>query len=288
MTQAFESNPYGFHKMHGLGNDFVIIDRRSGGFPITPERARRIADRRRGVGFDQLIVVEPSARGVARMVILNPDGSESGACGNATRCVARLLMEEAGASALDLETAAGLLACRALPDGRIQANMGPPRLDWREIPMSRAMATDRLDYAPPGYEGAILGEILGAGAANMGNPHVVFFVPEVEAVPLESVGPRVEHDALFPQRVNVEFCQILAPDRLRMRVWERGAGITQACGSGACATVVAGARLGLTARRAEVILDGGALEIDWTEAGVLMTGPAALSYVGTLDAELTG
>ncbi|MDD2868223.1 diaminopimelate epimerase [Neomegalonema sp.] len=284
MTQDFERNPYAFRKMHGLGNDFVILDRRMGGFPVTPERARRIADRRRGVGFDQLVVLEGSGRAAARMVILNPDGSESGACGNATRCVARLLMEEAGVRALTVETAAGLLACEALADGRYRVDMGPPRLEWREIPMSRPMATDRLDYAPPGFAG----EILGAGAANMGNPHVAFFVRDVEAVPLAAVGPRVEHDPLFPERINVEFCQVLAPDRIRMRVWERGAGITEACGSGACATVVAGARLGLTGRRAEVILDGGSLEIDWTDSGVLMTGPAALSYAGVLDAALAG
>lgn len=285
MTREFESNPYAFLKMHGLGNDFVILDRRKGGFPITPERARRIADRRRGVGFDQLVVLEESARAAARMVILNPDGSESGACGNATRCVARLLSAESGQRALTIETAAGLLACEALEDGRYRIDMGPPRLDWREIPMARPMATDRLEYRPPGYGG----EILGAGAANMGNPHVVFFVPDAEAVPLAEVGPRVETDPLFPERTNVEFCQILGPETIRMRVWERGAGITEACGSGACAAAVAAARLGLIpGRRAEVVLDGGALEIDWTETGVLMTGAAALSYRGRLDEGLIG
>lgn len=273
--------------MHGLGNDFVVIDARREPLILEPAQRRLVADRRRGVGCDQLILIEPAGRpgdgpedgAAAFMRIYNPDGSESGACGNATRCVASLLMGENGAQRVAIRTAAGLLACRAAPRGLVTVDMGPARLDWREIPLAGPMDTRHLDLRA--------GLLEGPCAVGMGNPHAVFFVEDAEAVPLEVLGPQVEHHPLFPERTNVEVAQILSPGEIRLRVWERGAGITQACGSGACATAVAAVRRGLAGRRTLVRLDGGTLEMEWREDGhVMMTGPVATSFSGTLDAAL--
>jgi diaminopimelate epimerase len=233
------------------------------------------------VGYDQfLTILPPRNGGVAYMAIHNPDGSEAQACGNGTRCVASLLMRETGRREIAIETVAGRLICTDAGDSRVTVDMGPARLNWDEIPL--AAAVDTLSFTVPGAEA--FGP---ATAVNMGNPHAVFFVPDAEAVDLTGVGPGIEHNPLFPERANIEFATVLAPDRLRMRVWERGAGITQACGSGACATLVAAARRGLTERRATVVLDGGALEIFWREDGhVEMTGPVATSFAGTLDPDL--
>jgi diaminopimelate epimerase len=270
-----------FTKMHGLGNDFVVVDGRTRPAALTPAQYRAVGDRRRGVGYDQfLTILPPKNGGVAYMAIHNPDGSEAQACGNGTRCVASLLMRETGRREIALETVAGRLICTDAGDGRVTVDMGPARLNWDEIPL--AAAVDTLSFTVPGAEA--FGP---ATAVNMGNPHAVFFVPDAEAVDLTGVGPGIEHNPLFPERANIEFATVLAPDRLRMRVWERGAGITQACGSGACATLVAAARRGLTERRATVVLDGGALEIFWREDGhVEMTGPVATSFAGTLDPDL--
>ncbi|MGC2856744.1 diaminopimelate epimerase [Novispirillum sp. DQ9] len=272
-----------FRKMHGLGNDFVVIDLRDGRPGFSPEQVARIADRREGVGCDQFITIEPprSAGATAFMGIRNPDGSEAGACGNATRCVAWLLMAESGADAVVVETISGLLPATRGEDGLVTVDMGPARLDWDQIPLS-----ERLDTA---HLGLAVGPLEDGVAVSMGNPHAVFFVDDVAAVPLEDVGPQVEHHPLFPARTNVEAVQVLDPRTLRMRVWERAAGITKACGSGACAVLVAAVRRGLSERRAEVILDGGPLTIEWREADghVLMTGPVATSFTGTLDESLT-
>jgi diaminopimelate epimerase len=272
-----------FLKMHGLGNDFVVIDARPNQLTLSEAQARAIADRRLGVGCDQLILIEApkTAGATAFMRIRNPDGSEAGACGNATRCVAHLLMAETGSDRAVVETVAGLLESQAAPGGMVTVDMGPARLDWREIPLSGPADTLRLDVAEGPYAGPV--------AVSMGNPHVVFFVDDVAAVPLERVGPVLEHHSAFPQRANIEFAQILSPTHIRMRVWERGAGITQACGSGACAVQVAAVRRGLTERRAIVELDGGSLTIEWRDDGhVLMTGPIARSFTGTLAPELVG
>jgi len=266
--------------MHGLGNDFVVIDSRAesgaGGDPVTPALARALGDRHRGVGFDQLAVVRPGAGVAAEVDFWNSDGTPADACGNATRCVARLLMDESGAKALDLRTGRGVLRAEEAGGGLIRVNMGPPQLDWREVPLARAMDLDALPL-----QGS-------PGAAGMGNPHCVFVVPDAEAVDVAGIGARVEHDPLFPERTNVEFVQVIDRGTIRMRVWERGGMITLACGSGACAAAVVTARRGLTDRRVTVRLDGGELGIDWREDGVWMTGPVALVFEGSLSPEFVG
>lgn len=269
-----------FLKMHGLGNDFVIFDGRADGFDLTPDLARALGDRRRGIGFDQGIVLAPPRLpgALAWMKIYNSDGSEVGACGNATRCVGKILMDETGADRVGIETIAGLLSASRAAGGMICVDMGPARLDWAEIPLREKADTLSL----PVEEGQLKNPV----GVSMGNPHAVFFVEDVQAVPLEALGPKIEHHPLFPARTNVEAVQVLSPARLRMRVWERGAGITQACGTGACAAAVAAIRRGLIpGRKAEVILDGGSLEIEWREADghVLMSGSATLAFAGEVD-----
>jgi diaminopimelate epimerase len=210
------------------------------------------------------------------MRIRNPDGGEAGACGNATRCVAHLLFAETGRTALTIQTISGLLPATLLADGRITVDMGPPLLDWADIPLARAMDTLHLDLAE--------GPVSDPAAASMGNPHATFFVPDVEALDIARLGPILEHAAIFPERANIGFATVLAPDRIRLKVWERGAGLTLACGSGACATQVNAVRRGLTGRRSTIIADGGELEIAWREDGhVLMTGPVATAFLGTID-----
>mgnify|MGYP000010950771 FL=1 len=258
-----------FMKMHGLGNDFVVIDARARAVEVTPALARALADRHRGVGFDQLALIRADAAADARLEFLNADGSPSAACGNATRCIARHLMEETGRDALRLATAHGVLSAERR--GALTAvDMGPPGLDWRDVPLAGAMDTLELPL-----EGA-------PTATGMGNPHCTFFVDDAEVVDLAALGPRIEHDALFPERTNVQVASLAGPDRLRVRVWERGAGVTLASGSSSCAAAVAAARRGLTGPRVTVILDGGTLEIDWRAEGVRMTGPTAHVFSGTL------
>ncbi|WP_374449584.1 diaminopimelate epimerase [Stella sp.] len=270
-----------FLKMHGLGNDFVVIDARAGGIAVDPARARAIADRHRGVGCDQLIVIEPPASSLADafMRIRNPDGSEAEACGNATRCVASLLMAERRSGHAVVETVAGLLDAQAVGDGRIAVDMGPARLDWREIPLAQACDTAHVPVA--------LGPVADPVATSMGNPHATFFVPDLAAIAVADLGPVLERHPMFPERANIGFAQLLAPGRLRLRMWERSAGITLACGSGACAALVAATRRGLVDRKAEIVLDGGALEVEWLRDGhVLMTGPVATAFRGTIDPSL--
>jgi diaminopimelate epimerase len=266
-----------FTKMHGLGNDFVVLDARNRSLALTEAQRRLIADRRLGVGCDQLITLErPKSAGAdVFMRIHNPDGSEAGACGNATRCIAARVMQERGANAVTVETISGLLKTTG-KDGLITVDMGPARLDWREIPVREACDTLHLPLT--------LGPLGDPVGVNIGNPHAVFFVPDVAAIDLPVLGPQLEHAPLFPERANIEIAALPAPDRLRMRVWERSAGITRACGSGACAVLVAAARRGLTGRRAEVELDGGILTIEWLENDhVLMTGPWAESFRGEIE-----
>jgi len=256
-----------FVKMHGCGNDFVILDGRAKSLGITPAKAAALANRHTGIGCDQLIVIEPGAF----MRIYNPDGSEAGACGNATRCVADILTRESGQDAVTIRTISGELPSRRRTDGLIQVDMGPARTDWADVPLARPMDTLRLDL--PGEPAAV----------SMGNPHATFFVADLEAVAVTELGPKFEHDELFPQRVNVGFAQVVDRETIRLKVWERGAGLTLACGSGACATLVNAVRRGLTNRRARVIVDGGELEIEWRDDGhVLMTGPVAVSFSGIM------
>ncbi len=261
--------PRPFVKMHGLGNDFVIFDGRMDRFDLSGDGVRYVADRKRGIGCDQVITLWPSDVADAFMRIQNADGSEVAACGNATRCVADLLMQEAGTNAVTIETLAGLL--KATREGAfIRVDMGPPRLDWQAIPLAREMDTTTLDFT--------FGPLNQPVAVNMGNPHVVFFVDNVDDVPLSEFGPEIEYDPLFPERANVSIVENRGGGELRLRVWERGAGITQACGSAACAAVVAASLRGLVERRARIELDGGVLTLEWdTNDHVLMTG--AVSYV---------
>ena len=266
-----------FVKMHGCGNDFVVFDERTGPLGLTPAHAAAIADRRTGVGCDQFIVIEPASLGAdAFMRIRNPDGSEAGACGNATRCVVHLLAAETGRSHQVIRTISGDLPSKVLPNGQVQVDMGPVRLDWRDVPLARPMDTLDIDLS--------LGPVSHPAAASMGNPHATFFVPDLAAIPIAEIGPLLEHDALFPERANIGFAQILAPDRMRLRVWERGAGLTLACGSGACAALVNAARRGHTGRAATVQVDGGELTIAWRDDNhVLMTGPVATAFTGEID-----
>ena len=274
-----------YFKMNGAGNDFVIFDARAAGaLQLTPAQVRAIANRDTGVGCDQVIAIERSIRGDAYMRIWNSEGGEVSACGNATRCVGWLLMEEGRDGPLKIETAAGILKATRAGERRIAIDMGSPLLKWEEIPVARAMDTVRLEYAAraPGGEW-----LEGPGGVNMGNPHAVFFVRDADAAPVREVGAFVEKDAFFPEGVNVEFAQILAPDRIRMRVWERAAGITKACGTGACATLVAAHRAGLAGRNATILCDGGDLDIEWRAADdrVIMTGPIELEHEGELRAQ---
>ena len=262
-----------FMKMHGAGNDFVVIDSRGLSPVTTPALARALGDRHRGVGFDQLAEIHDAPGVDFALDFWNADGTRAAACGNATRCVSDFIMHTTGKTAVTMTTARGGLAATRLPDGRVSVNMGHPLLDWSDIPLVGAMDTLHLPLP---------GDPVGVG---MGNPHCVFFVPDAEAVAVEAKGKKAETDPLFPERTNVEYASLTAPDRLRMRVWERGTGITLACGSGACATAVAAHRRGLTGRRVTVDVDGGTLDIDWREDGVWMAGPVAHVFDGILSSE---
>lgn len=267
-----------FTKMHGLGNDFVVLDLRDGAPAPDAANARMIADRRRGIGCDQLVLIERSetARADVRLRFLNPDGSESAACGNGARCVAARLMQETGRDRLVLETLGGRLEASAVGDGLYAVDMGPPRFDWRDIPLAREADPLWLDVA--------LGPLQCPAAVSMANPHCIFFVDDAENIDLGTLGPQLEHHPLFPERTNVEVATVIDPDRIRVRVWERGTGITPACGSGACATLVAAHRRGLAGRTAELMMDGGSLTATWRDDDhVLLTGPVAVSFTGALN-----
>jgi diaminopimelate epimerase len=259
--------PLAFTKMHGAGNDFVVIDRRAGGAPVTPDLSRAMGDRHRGVGYDQLAEIAAADDADLSLTFWNADGTTAGACGNATRCVAAREMARTGADHLTIRTQRGLLLARR-QGGQVWVNMGAPILDWAEIPLARDL--DPLHLPLPGDPVAV----------GMGNPHCVHIVPDAEGVDLETLGPRVEQDPLFPARTNVEFISLSAPDRLRMRVWERGTGVTLACGSGACAAAVAAHLRGLTGRQVALDLDGGELRVDWRDDGVWLTGPVATVFQG--------
>ncbi len=269
-----------FLKMNGLGNDFVVVESANDRFEPSPEQVRAWADRTSGVGFDQLISI---AKGEGRPFVRfwNADGDEVSACGNGSRCVGWLLMHASGLDEAEFTTPAGLLKARSAGDKLVTVDMGEPRLDWRQIPLSEEMDTARIELQVGPIDAPHLHT---PGCVSMGNPHVVFFVEDLGLIDPTRDGPLIEHHPLFPESVNVGFAQILAKDRIRLRVWERGAGLTQACGTGACAALVAAARRGLSARQATMVLDGGELQIDWRaeDGHVLMTGPVALDYTGTL------
>lgn len=261
-----------FRKMHGLGNDFVVIDARQRGFAVTAARARALADRMTGIGCDQLIVLEAACDADVRMRIFNPDGGEVEACGNATRAIGMLLGPDHGGQ-VRIETLGGVLAAHRHADG-ISVDMGEPRFDWQAIPLGFAMDTLHLPLAWDTLADPV--------AVNVGNPHVVFFVADAHAVDLARLGPLIEHDPAFPARVNVNVATVTGPAAITLRVWERGAGLTRACGTGACATAVAAMRRRLVAREVCVTLPGGNLTVAWPEAGhVMMTGPAACAFEGS-------
>ncbi|MBI37727.1 MAG: diaminopimelate epimerase [Alphaproteobacteria bacterium] len=269
-----------FIKMHGLGNDFVIIDARSEPFSVDAVKARALANRNTGIGCDQLIIMEPSdcENAIIFMKIINSDGTEVSACGNATRCVARLVVEETGLREVFLQTKAGLI--KAHPTDANSSNytvdMGPVNYGWQNVPLAYECDTNHLPLS--------FGELQDPSAVNVGNPHIVFFVEDLDAVKISHVGPILEHNSLFPERTNVGFAKVIDKNNLILRVWERGAGLTQACGSGACAAVVNAHRRNLTDRKATVKLDGGTLDIEWlTNDHVTMTGPTEISYKGSFE-----
>lgn len=270
-----------FWKMNGLGNDFVILDLRSNPHQVREDEAIALADRAHGIGCDQVISIE-TRDGMPYMGVWNADGSPSGACGNAARCVGWLLMEEAASEAIDFLSPSGPIAARRIGAQRIEVDMGEPRLSWRQIPLSEQMDDTRfIDIKLGPIDKPVL---WGPSAVNMGNPHCIFFVDDAEAQALEKFGPMIEYHPLFPERANVSVAQVKSRHMIRLRVWERGAGITSACGTAACAALVAAARRRLTARKATVELDGGPLAIEWREDTnhVFMTGPFELEHEGIL------
>lgn len=284
-TGEWGNAPIPFRKMHGLGNDFVVIDARRAPIALPQAALARIANRRLGVGCDQLIVLEASGRADARMRIFNPDGGEVGACGNATRCVGSLLAKEIGREEASIETMAGILHARMREDD-VSVDMGLPVLDRERIPLAGrngdtarvALDVSTIDPRLPGWFSAV----------NMGNPHAVFFVENCEAFDLAMIGPRLETHPIFPGKANISLAQVIHPRAaIRVRVWERAAGATLACGTAACAVAVSAWRLGFCEGAISIVLPGGSLMIERNEAGhVIMTGPAATSFSGVIDASL--
>ena len=269
---SINSNNLPFMKMHGLGNDFVVIDAREGEVALSKKIISGIADRHFGVGFDQLAVISKGEFD-AHLRFYNADGSESLACGNATRCIARYLMDETSKENLILTTMHGQIPAVDLGNGVTSVNMGKPGLEWNKVPLSENIPTLELPI-----EGS-------PTATGMGNPHCTFFVEDAEKINLEEMGPKFENHPLFPERTNVQFASIIARDQIRMRVWERGAGVTLASGSSSCATAVAANRKGLTEKKVQIELDGGILSVDWREDGVWMTGPTMQVFTGSLSKE---
>jgi diaminopimelate epimerase len=272
-----------FRKMNGLGNDFVVLDMRARALALKAAQIAAIADRKRGIGCDQVIALEPSEFADVFMRIWNADGGEVGACGNAARCVAALLVAERGSPHVMIETESGLLQATLNQDRSVTIDMGAPRFNWDEIPLAEPFDDTRritLQTDDP--------ELSAPSVVNVGNPHCIFFVSDVEANDLGRLGPSLEHHKLFPERANISLAQVTGPGSLRLRSWERGAGLTRACGTAACAAAVAAVRRGLTGRVVTVTLPGGDLVIDWREDDdhILMTGPFALDYEGTLPPEL--
>lgn len=266
------SHKLAFHKMHGLGNDFVIIDAREQSVIMTDELARALADRRTGIGCDQLILLEPSESADLTMRIFNADGSEVEACGNAARCVMRLVGHEAR-----IETAGGTIT-GSPNDAGATLDMGRPRFEWDAIPLAYAMDTANI---PVGWE-----ELTNPIVVNIGNPHVIFFVDNAAAIDLERLGPIIENDPLFPERINVNIATVEADGSITLRVWERGAGLTRACGTGACATTVAAVQRKLVGGETTVHLPGGDLNITWAPGETIrMTGPAAHVFSGEIDTD---
>jgi diaminopimelate epimerase len=276
----------GFRKMNGLGNDFVVLDARSRALGLGSEVVRAIADRKEGIGCDQIIALEPSRKADVFMRIWNADGGEVGACGNAARCVAALVAAERGEPKVSIETESAVLGATVNSDGSVTVDMGRPRFAWDEIPLSEPFYdTRRIELQVGSIDAPVLHT---PSVVNVGNPHCLFFVDDVAAHDLARFGPMLEHHPLFPERANISLVQVTGPDALKVRTWERGAGLTRACGTAACAAAVAAARRELVGRKVRVSLPGGDLNIEWRESDghILMTGPYALDFEGTLPEEL--
>ncbi len=273
-----------FRKMNGLGNDFVILDARARPIKMTTEIARRIADRSQGVGCDQVIVLEPSEKADTFMRIYNSDGSEVGACGNAARCVALLLAQETGRAEVTIETQEAVLRAEAASADRVTIDNGEPRLAWDEIPLSEPFHdTTSIELRIGPIDAPVLHS---PSVVNVGNPHAIFWVDDIQGHDLARLGPLLENHPLFPQRANISLAQITSRSGLKLRTWERGAGLTKACGTAACAAAVSAVRKRFTDRKVTVELPGGPLTIEWTNDNhVLMTGPAELEFEGRLEAD---
>jgi diaminopimelate epimerase len=273
-----------FAKMNGLGNEIAVLDARERPLTLNASAVEALATPEKGIGFDQLMVLLPPRNPLADVYteIWNADGSKVAACGNGSRCVAWYVMREMNRENLVIETEAGLLGAVSVGPNMISVDMGAPIFEWELIPMSERMDTMRIELQVGPIDDPILH---GPGVVNMGNPHCVFFVQDAELAPVEAVGPMIEYHPLFPERTNVGFAEIVARDHIRLRVWERGAGLTKACGTGACAALVAAVRRRLCDRSAKVQVDGGMLQIDWRESDnhVIMTGAVALESEGNLS-----
>ncbi|RZJ42221.1 MAG: diaminopimelate epimerase [Brevundimonas sp.] len=269
-------------RMNGAGNDFVVVNALERPFRPTEDQARTLGNRASGPGFDQMIGIEPSDRADAFMRVWNADGGMVETCGNALRCVGWLLLQSTDLDEVKIDTLGGMTTARLAGDHRVTIDMGQPKLKWDEIPLAEEMQTYGIELQVGPIDNPVVHT---PGAVSMGNPHVVFFTDRLDDGFVRGTGSLIEHHPLFPEGVNVGFAHVLAPDRIRLRVWERGAGLTKACGTGACAALVAAARRGLTGRRATVEVDGGELQIDWDEATdhVLMTGPVETEGTGTLS-----
>jgi len=273
-----------FRKMNGLGNDFVVLDTRARALPLSTDTLKAIADRKDGIGCDQIIALERSRKADVFMRVWNADGGEVGNCGNAARCVAALVAVERETPNINIETESGVIGAAVNTDGSVTIDMGAPRLAWNEIPLAEPVDDTRC-IAMDGIGDETLGP---ASMVNVGNPHCLFFVGDVEAHDLARLGPALERDPLFPERANVSLVQVLGPEHIKLRTWERGAGLTRACGTAACAACVAAARAERAGRKVTVSLPGGDLAIEWRkeDGHILMTGPYALDYEGTLPAAL--
>ena len=265
-----------FIKMHGLGNDFVILDSRKNSFVLNKESLKLISNRRLGIGCDQIIEMTESKKADIYMKIYNSDGSEAEACGNATRCVAGLLFASEPKKEVLIETIAGLVKAESEENGLIKVDMGEPKFFWKDIPLIKDLKIINFDDF----------SLKNGLAINIGNPHIVFFVDDLKSIDIEKIGPIIENDSLFPEKVNLEICEVINKNKIKIKVWERGAGVTLACGSGACASLIASHKLGLTEHEAEVVLSGGSLNIKWniaTDNHIIMSGPIAVSFLGDLS-----
>lgn len=276
-------NTVNFIKMNGLGNDFAIFDGRENSLSLSAEQAAFVADRSHGVGCDQVIILESSDKADVFMRILNADGGEVDACGNATRCVGRLVAGELNRAGITIETNAGILVAQIIGADQVTVDMGVPNFDWQKIPLQEEFRDTRMIELQIGPIDAPV--LHSPSVVNVGNPHCVFWVADVEAHDLATFGPMLENHPIFPERANVSLAQVTSKNSLKLRVWERGAGLTEACGTAACAAAVCAARKKLTGRNVSISLPGGDLQIHWREADdhILMTGPVELEYKGEVE-----